>query len=388
MPEDTQTVRFDPTNSFDVMQRLGQGADRLGASGERIGAGFLRGDRVVRTATANITQGLFMANNAADATLLTLQSLERVFRIPIGATIFAAGAIAAVEAISKIIDKERELREEIHRLKSEAFTGNAAFLGTDQINQNLTGTSAKIKEISEDLIKLRSGKGKFLGIDFMGSETRAFFEKQDEEKLTELRAGAVEDVLKLTSKQNDLNRVEMERLSGAEDQADLDKLAIDHNERIGKLLELTKNAQLQGTEAERQLLSVEDDRYKVAVATLKAKQEEAKLKASIKTAKTIDDFFSDVGSGQFAKNFAQEQQRRVQSKHGRELIDEIEKGQAQGFFQDPLSQAMLKDAKRLAQAEQTGLPALLNADFTNLLDLSRYDFSGLTPLAGLSISIQ
>ncbi len=388
MPEDTLTVRIDPSNSFDVLQRLGGASDRLGQSGERIGAGFLRGDRVVRTATANITQGLFMANNAADATLLTLQALERVFRIPIGATILAAGAIAAVEAISKIIDKEKELREDIHRLRSESMAGNAAFLGTDQINKNLSDSSAKIKEITADLIALRAGKGKFLGVDFMGSETRAFFEKQDEEKLNELRGAAVEDVLKLTSKQNDLNRVEMERLSGAEDLADLDKLSIEHNERLGKLAELINNAQLQETEAAEQLLSVENDRYNVAVAILKKKQEEANLAKSIKTAGAITDFFADVGSGRFIKNFDAEQKREADAERGRQQIEEFRRARDAGIPLGPVAAAELRDADRLAKQEKTGLPALLNADFTNLLDLSRYDFSGLTPLNGLTISIQ
>jgi hypothetical protein len=388
MPEDRVVITADAGQYFDVLSRAGVASDRLAGSGVRVGESFLRGDRAVRVATANITQGLFMANNAADATLITLQSLERVFRIPIGATIFAAGAIAAVEAISKIIEKEQKLREEIHALKLEATTGNAAFLGTDQISKNLTDSSAKIKEITDDLIGLRSGKGKFLGIDFMGSETRAFFEKQDEEKLAELRQGAVEDVLKLTSKQNDLNRVEMERLSGAEDQADLDKLAIDHNERLGKLLELTKNAQLQGTTAEEQLLSVENDRYNTAVAILKTKQEEVKLKESIKTANAITDFFADVGSGKFVKNFKTEQQREADAELGKQQIEEFRKARDAGIPLGPIAAAELRDADRLAKQEKTGLPALLNADFTNLLDLSRYDFSGLLPLSGLSISIQ
>ncbi len=392
MPEDTLTLRTDPTNSFDVLSRLGNSADRLGASGERIGAGFLRGDRVVRTATANITQGLFNVNNAADATLITMQSLERVFRIPIGLTIFAAGAIAAGAAIVAMIEKASKAREELFKITQFSVrAGSADFLGTDKITQNLDQIKSKIEEITgEQITRSHSLLSTLLGTGGIGPLAGIIPAQNaaDQEKLDQLRKAAGRDVEELTSKQNDLNRASQEELDGDKDKAELDKARIDHNERLGKLAEGAVAAGLAGTEAARQLLSVENDRYNIAVKTLKTKQDESNLKASIKTAQTVDNFFSDVGSGKFAKDFAQEQGRRVQSQHGRELADEIEKGQAQGFFKDPLSQAILKDAQRLAKEEKTGLPALLSADFTNLLDLSRYDFSGLTPLSGLTISIQ
>ncbi len=390
MPEDTLRVTIDPSNSFDVLQRLGGATDRLGQSGERIGAGFLRGDRVVRTATANITQGLLTANNAADATLITMQSLERVFRIPIGLTVFTAAAIAAGVAIVNMIEKASKLREEIRKLTSFSKSGSADFLGTDQINKNLDDIGKKIEELSAGIVtRSHSLVGGIL--NFLGPNAQKIIPAQnaaDQERIEQLRRGAAGDVLNLTSKQNDLNRASLEELDGDKEKAELDKAEIDHKERLGKLAEAAVTAGLAGTEAARQLLSVENDRYNIAVKTLKTKQDESNLKASIKTAQAVDNFFSDVGSGKFAKDFAQEQGRRVQSQHGRELVDEIEKGQAQGFFKDPLSQAILKDAQRLAKQEKTGLPALLNADFTNLLDLSRYDFSGLTPLSGLTISIQ
>ncbi len=387
MPEDTLTVRIDPSNSFDVLQRLGQSSDRLGASGERIGAGFIRGDRAVRVATQNIVQGLSTANNAADATLLTMQSLERVFKIPLGLTVFAAGAIALAEVISNVIEKAAKLRQEIDRLTSASKIG-ADFIGSDKINQNLSDTSSKIAEISKDITELRAGKGKVLGVDFMGSETRAFFIKEDEKKIAELRAAATDDVLKLTSKQNDLNKIEMERLAGAEDKADLDKLEIDHNERLGKLADAAAAAGLAGTVAAEQLLSVENDRYNVAVAIVKKKQEEIQLQKSIKTAGAITDFFADIGSGRFIKNFTTEQQREADAERGKQQIEEFRRARDAGIPLGPVAAAELRDADRLAKQEKTGLPALLNADFTNLLDLSRYDFSGLTPLNGLTISIQ
>ncbi len=392
MPEDTLRVTIDPSNSFDVLQRLGGASDRLGQSGERIGAGFLRGDRVVRTATANITQGLFNVNNAADATLITMQSLERVFRIPIGLTIFSAGAIAAGAAIVAMIEKASKAREELFKITQFSVrAGSADFLGTDQITQNLDQIKSKIEEITgEQVTRSHSLLSTLLGTGGIGPLAGIIPAQNaaDQGKLDQLRKAAVRDVFDLTSKQNDLNRIESERLNGAEELADLDKLETDHKERLGKLAESAVAAGLAQTEAARQLLEVENDRFRIADATLRKKQEEIKLKESIKTAGMITDFFADIGSGRFIKNFKTEQQREADADRGRQQIEEFRKARDAGIPLGPIAAAELRDADRLAKQEKTGLPALLNADFTNLLDLSRYDFSGLTPLNGLTISIQ
>ncbi len=392
MPEDTQTVRFDPTNSFDVLQRLGQGTDRLGASGARVGESFLRGDRAVRVATQNITQGLFMANNAADATLITMQSLERVFRIPIGLTIFAAGAIAAGAAIVAMIEKASKAREELFKITQFSVrAGNPDFLGTDQISSNLDEIRKKIEEISgQEITRSHSLLSTLLGTGGVGPLSGIIPAQNaaDQEKLAQLQKAAGRDVLDLTEKQNDLNRIESERLDGAEELADLDKLEIEHKERLGKLAQGAVAAGLAQTEAARQLLEAENDRFRISDATLRKKQEEIKLKESIKTANAVTDFFADVGSGRFVKNFKTEQQREADAERGKQQIEEFRKARDAGIPLGPIAAAELRDADRLAKQEKTGLPALLNADFTNLLDLSRYDFSGLTPLNGLTITIQ
>ncbi len=392
MPEDTLIVRTDPTNSFDVLQRLGQGADRLGASGERIGAGFLRGDRVVRTATQNITQGLFNVNNAADTALITLQSLERVFRIPIGLTIFAAGAIAAGAAIVAMIEKASKAREELFKITQFSVrAGNPDFLGTDQISSNLDEIKKKIEEISgQEITRSHSLLSTLLGTGGVGPLAGIIPAQNaaDQEKIAQLQKAAVRDVDDLTSKQNDLNRIEKERLDGEEELADLDKLETDHKERLGKLAQGLVAAGLAQTEAARQLLEVENDRFRIADATLRKKQEEVKLKESIKTAQAITGFFADVGSGRFVSNFAAEQKKEADAERGRQQIEEFRRARDAGITLGPIASAELRDADRLAKQEKTGLPALLNADFTNLLDLSRYDFTGLLPLSGLTISIQ
>ncbi len=392
MPEDTLRVTIDPSNSFDVLQRLGGASDRLGQSGERIGAGFLRGDRVVRTATANITQGLFNVNNAADATLITMQSLERVFRIPIGLTIFAAGAIAAGAAIVAMIEKASKAREELFKITQFSVrAGSPDFLGTDQITQNLDQIKSKIEEITgEQVTRSHSLLSTLLGTGGVGPLAGIIPAQNaaDQGKLDQLRKGAVRDVFDLTSKQNDLNRIESERLNGAEELADLDKLETDHKERLGKLAESAVAAGLAQTEAARQLLEVENDRFRIADATLRKKQEEIKLKESIKTAQTVSGFLEDVGSGKFVRDFQEEQRRRAIEQNGREQLEGFRRDREAGIPLGPIAQAELRNADRAAGGLKASLPELLNTDFTNLLDLSKYDFSGLRPLSGLTLSIQ
>ncbi len=395
MPEDTLRVTIDPSNSFDVLNRLGAGTDRLGLAGERIGAGFLRGDRVVRTATGNITQGLLMANNAADATIIAMQSLERVFKIPIGLTVFAAAAIAAGAGIVRMIEAAAKLNAEIEKLSSFSRSGSADFLGTDKIQQNLDSIKTKIEELSGSVItrshSLASFLDQALGV-FSGRPGGSIIPAQnaaDQAKINQLQEAAARDVLELTSKQNDLNATQ---LNFSKDQAELDKERITHNERLGKLAQDVVAAGLAGTTAAKQLLSVENDRYNIALAILRTKQSETRAARELKqqqdTAKQATDFFQDLGSGKFAKDFAEQQQKDIQQQQGRDLAKEIEEGQAKGFFQSPLSQAALKEARRISDRAGTSVQELANTDFSNLLELSKYDFSGLQPLSGLTLQIQ
>ncbi len=392
MPEDTLTVRIDPSNSFDVLQRLGGATDRLGQSGERIGAGFLRGDRVVRTATANITQGLLTANNAADATIIAMQSLERVFKIPIGLTIFAAGAIAAGAAIVSMIEKAAKLNAEIEKLSSFSKSGSADFLGTDKIQGNLDSIKTKIEELSggvitrtHSLIAALTGAG---GIGPLSGIIPAQ-NAADQERITVLQEAAKRDVLELTEKQNDLNAV---ALNSNKDQAELDKERVTHNERLGKLAQDVVAAGLAGTDAARQLLSTENDRYNIALAILRTKQSETKAAKELKqqqdTAKQAQDFFLSVGSGKFIKDLGQKQTEDQQRQSAKDQIQELQQAKDQGIPLGPNAEAILKEADRISARQGGSIQDLITADFSNLLELSQYDFSGLQPLSGLTLQIQ
>lgn len=395
MPEDRVTITADASQYFDVLARAGVASDRLGASGARVGEGFVRGERAARVATANIVAGLATVNNAADATLIAFQSLERVFKIPIGFTVLAAGAIAAGVAISRAIDETVKLNEEVRKLASFSRIGGD-FLNTGQITENLDAIGTKVQSLISDirsrnsnpLLNLAQNIAGFLpgqsGTALAIGAARNFLNREDEERIAELRAGAARDVLFLTEKQNDLNAAELDEIDGLKDSADLRKAEADSKQRSYNLSKLIVAAGLEGTEAARQLLSTEQDRLKIETAILEKKKQQAQTQALNKTS----DFFADVGSGRFAKAFAESQQHDLEAIQGQQLVDEIKRGQAEGFFQNPLSQAILRQAERIAQNAKTGLNALVNADFSNLLILSKYDFSGLAPLNNLTIQIQ
>jgi len=407
MADETVTLVLDAEQYHREIAKITAANQRLGGSGERIGDGYIRGERAARRASIGIVQGLSTATSATDALLVSAGSLERAFRLPIGLTVFAAAGIALAEVITKVIEKEQKLREEIGRLKTVSLVG-ADFLGTDQINKNLTDTSAKIKEITDDLIGLRAGKGKFLGIDFMGSETRKFFELEDEKKLADLRQAAVGQVEQLTSKQETLNRIESQRLSAtedqkraAEDQAALAELEIDHNERLGKLNDIAVAAGLAQTDSAKQLLAAETDRYNIARETLRVKQLEKNLtdaegkrlkslQIQQKNAQEATQFFRDIGSGKFAQDDARRQQERKDEEKGRRLISQLGQAEKEGANFISMITRGLRETDRLAarQRPDMSIEELAATDFTNLLELSQYDFSGLQPLDGLTIFIK
>ncbi len=414
---DTVTLVLDAEQYHRELAKITAGNQRLGASGRAIGESYLRGDRAVRVATGNIVQGLTTATNASDALFISAASLERVFRFPIGLTIFAAAGLAAVEVINKIIEKEQKLKDEIHRVKLESTLGGD-FLSSDQIKQNLTDSSAKIKEISDDLVELKAGKGKFLGIDFMGSETRAFFEAEDERKLSELRGAAGDDVLKLTSKQNELNRASQETVDKADDLAEADKLRIDHNERLGALSVLIKNAQLQETEAAKQLLSVENDRYNIAVKLNRGKLKDKLTKdATGIQASDVPGEIADfnrsitrkVNLAPILRNQAAQAEdlARAQASQGdlveagrlhqiaQERLDkanEVEKGRAFLEADARVRFGVVGDAgsqvKPGFQNLATKLQELSGLTFKGLKDVDNLTFEGLKVLNGLTLSIQ
>lgn len=119
MPEDRTVLTADASQYFDVLSRAGVAADRLGASGARVGEGFLRGERAARVASRNISTGLLSVQDAGSGALVVMQGLERVFKLGFGPTIGIVGLITGVEFLhsktKELLDTYGKLRDELAR---------------------------------------------------------------------------------------------------------------------------------------------------------------------------------------------------------------------------------------------------------------------------------
>ncbi len=393
MPEDTLTVRVDPSNSFDVLSRLGGASDRLGQSGDRIGAGFIRGDRVVRTATGNITRSLLTASSASDVAAASFEGLERVFRIGIGATVGVAAGVAGFVAIERQITKTAESTKALGKELSKTFSTQSA-LGASELATEI----GAISKATDDAEKNTQGLVAFFARQFtpgpqspikgLGSTmTAGQFQQQ------QIQAGFQrENQLRLASAETEerIVGIKEKQLEQGKDATALEKVQIDHQNQIAKIMLSVPFGPL--TEASQKLVDNADKQLRIETALLGIENSRAKqaklLSQQQDTGKQATDFFTDLGSGKFAKDFADKQRTDFQQQAGRDLAKRIEEGQAKGFFQDPLSQAALKEAQRISDRAGTSVTDLANTDFSNLLELSKYDFSGLQPLSGLTLSIQ
>ncbi len=425
MPEDTLRVVIDPSNSFDVLSRLGNSADRLGAAGSRIGDGFIRGDRVVRTATQNITRSLLTAGSAADVAGTALEGLERVFKIGILPTVAVAAGVATFIALKRQVDEaDTSVRKLSSDLASTSRTG-----GPEQLTASISRLTGEL----EDAAQKTQGIGprisgfldKFVN-PVLGTSTR----KVEASQTSALKAG-IREIAELSEQralvQEALNASVISGLQGdgealklAGRQADADKIQIDLGGKLAAinekqkadklaLFEATKKGILSQRErdelinAQSKLAEREKDSARIEAGITTEKQRQVNLTKDLAdseskrvkalgqqqdTAKQATDFFTDLGSGKFAKDFATKQQTDFQQQAGRDLAKRIEEGQEKGFFKDPLSQAALKEAHRISDRAGTSVTDLANTDFSNLLELSKYDFSGLQPLNGLTLSIQ
>ncbi len=77
-------------------------------------------------------------------------------------------------------------------------------------------------------------------------------------------------------------------------------------------------------------------------------------------------------------------------KSAREQIEGFRRAREKGIPLNDVANAELDEADRISARPGGGgsIQALVNSDFSNLIELSKYDFSGLQPLSGLTLSIQ
>ncbi len=339
MPEDRVTITADGSQYFDVLRRAGVAADRFAGSGDRIGAGFVRGERVIRTASANIAGALTMSGDAVTTVLVAMQGLERVFAIGIGPTIAVAAGVKAFEVLHEQVkrtnDAYKDLKDELAKpLNVDPVTAQA-----DTKIDELTG---KIKTLSKEsdsfgtrFARIFSGLGGGLAATFLPS----FLQRGAAEALggiAPVGPAAVRTVIDASGKR-------------------LEAFAAQKGQAI-----------LQAAEKLHQALEEAAGRFRTSTGNL----------------------FRDIGSGQFLKDSQQRNLENLQTQRGQAVVSELEDAASKGIPLGPNAQEILKAARRAAAKGGVTIQDIIHADFSNLDALSKYDFSGLAPLSGLTLIVK
>jgi len=332
---DTVTLVLDAEQYNRALAGVTTGTTRLSRAGDDIGRGFIRGERVVRTASANITASLLASGDAATTALVAMQGLERVFRIGILPTVAVAGAVAVFEVFHKQIERTKAAYDDLKKEINIPLEPD-----TDAFTQRIDTLREKMKKLKEENETFISKFMQFMGRGTQGGLGRdtafggeafrpGFKPKSDSEK-------ALDDA---TVKINALAAARAKKIAdGILDQA-------------AKLHEAL-------AEAVR--------RFRLATGNL----------------------FKDIGSGQFLKDQQQRNLENLQTGGGQDMVREFEDAIARGIPIGPNAQAMVKAARAAAAKGGQTIEDVLNMDFSNLDMLSKYDFSGLAPLNGLTIIIQ
>ncbi len=335
MATETVTLVLDKSQYERAISEVVAGQGRLSRSGADIGSGFIRGERVVRTASANIAASLLASGDAATTALVAMQGLERVFRIGILPTVAVAAGVAVFEVFHKQIERTKaaysDLRKEIDiPLEPD----------TDAFSQRIDTLRDKMKKLKDENESFISQFMHFLGRGTQGGLGRdtAFggpaFRPQPKGK-TDIEKAADDASAKI----NILAAARAKKIAdGILDQAD--KLH-------GALAEAVR-------------------RFRAAAGNV----------------------FRDIGSGKFLGDTQQRNLENQQTRRGQDVVAELEDAAAKGIPLGPNAQEILRAARGVAAKGGVDVQDILNADFSNLDALSKYDFSGLAPLNGLTIIIQ
>jgi hypothetical protein len=280
-----------------------------------------------------------MSGDAATTVLVAMQGLERVFQIGIGPTIAVAAGVKAFEVLH---DQVKRTNDAYKDLKDELAKPLVADSVTADADAKIDGLTGKIKKLSDEsesfgtkFARVFSGLGGGLAKAFLPSF---------------LQRGAAEALQGIAP------------VGPASVQAVTDAAG----KRLGAFVDQKGQAILQAAEKLHQALEEAVQRFRSSTGNL----------------------FKDIGSGQFIKDLAQRNLENQQTQSGQDMIRQFEQDLANGVALGPNATAEVNAARAAAAKGGVGINDILSADFSNLDLLSKYDFSGLAPLSGITINIQ
>ncbi len=396
MPEDTLRVVVDPSNSFDVLSRLGGATDRLGISGARVGEGFIRGERVIRTASANIAGSLLTAGSAADVALVAMQGLERVFRIGILPTIGVAAGVAILDVFRKQIERtekaSKDLGEELKKALSTQVKLSAGDLGSDleAITTKMEGLKKETESTTTSILKF-FGAGQGFGGTAAGLKggaiptTPAAFGADKESQLE----AAGERRRKLLTAQADLElriaQTKEDALSQDKEAQDISKANLEFSQKEAKLLE---DARAKGISS-----SDFTTRIKALEITRDAAIAQARITTELEKQNQLEKDLADQEAARLKIIDEENAKKKVlfsrfkQASEDPDAFLDKRQNEAADFVQ---AKSFSRLSPGLAQ-KLFGAPPLEKlggSDFSGLASLSGLEFTGLRSLDNLSITIK
>ncbi len=354
-----------------------------------MGEGFVRGERVIRTASANIATSLIASGDAVSALLVAMSGLERVFRIGILPTVAVAGAIAAFEVFHKQIVKTREASDELGKELGKSV-GLEVQRGVETLGSDIDALTDKMAKLRKETQSPTSKVLKaLLGQDDSEAaqlrraehgrpeELPATKEQKQlisgEERLKELATARADKEVKIAEAKRDQNKLE--------------QISLTYEDQRAKLFQNAFKSGLNMVDLMKRLIALQITLKDEILKEVAARHESVRA-AKEKFLSNTRNLFKDIGSGQFLKDQQQRNLENQQTQTGQDMVREFQDATDKGISLGPNAQAMLNAAKEAASKGGVGIQDIANADFSNLDMLSKYDFSGLAPLSGLTISIQ
>ncbi len=373
---DTVTLVLDAEQYNREIAKLTSQNERFKKSGDRVGDSLdgirLKTEGRVANNIGAIARSFSSGGSAADIFSEAVTRLSESFR---GSLLFAGAAAAGIgiaEAITKPLEAIIKLKSEIANLTRSS--GTSDFLGSDQINANLTDIGNKLNEINARQIE-RAHPGTFSFLN----PFRAREEAADQEAANALKVKAGDDINALSEKTDRLNKVEKDRAAGLKTTATLEENQINRLERLGAI---ARTAVLAGADGRPALNAANQHFDQIALDLLR----QAALAGNIPSSgigafkKSLgDQLVRPFNTGPLLEQSAQDAERlsQAQAKQG----DFVESARLHQIALSRHEQSTNIQAGR-------GLQALDGLQFNGLITVDKLKFEGLKILNGLSISIQ
>ncbi len=391
MPTETVTLVLDKSQYERAISEVVAGQGRLSRSGADIGSGFIRGERVVRTASANIASSLLASGDAATTALVAMQGLERVFRIGLFPTIAVAGGIALFEVFHRQIQRTRDASEELAKELAKSF-GLQAQSSVESLTSDIDKLTETVKKLRKEVQGPTSTVMDIIGTigsrEAMKDVNKAFGKSplaplppskeeqrllDSETRLRELVSARADKEVKIAEAKRDQNKI--------------GQLELEYESKRANLFQGAYKSGLNMVDLMKRLIALQIV-LNSEVANEVQRRHDAVAAAAGKFKKSTGDLFKDIGSGQFLKDLGERNRENLQKKSGIDMAKEFSDFQEKGGTIGPNAQAMVDASKQALAKGGLGLEDIGDLDFSNLDLLSKYDFSGLEPLNHLTIKIQ